>query len=129
MRRLLAPLLLAIALSGPSQAVLPSTPFRILVNHLGYDLHGSKKIVVQADGPAPLTTFQVIDGQGRPVFEGPLGRGEKVDRWRSWLFFRGEFSALDRAGSYRARVNGPAGAVVSETFTVRPQLLPDSCLS
>jgi hypothetical protein len=129
MRRTAAPLLLALCLSGPSQAVPPGAAYRILINHLGYDARGSKKIVVQADGPVALTKFQLVDGDGRSVFEAPLGKPEKVDHWKNWTFLRGEFSSFDKPGSYQARVTGPSGSVLSETFAVRGQLLPDTCLS
>ena len=38
----------------------------------------SKKFVVQAERDAPVAGFQVLDGQGRAVFEGKLGDGRRA---------------------------------------------------
>jgi hypothetical protein len=125
----LLPFLICLAQPGPAAGQAP--PVQILINHVGYDLRGSKKFVVQAPSELTVAGFQVIDGQGKPVFEGKLERGgklDKVDGWKRGRFLRGDFSAVDRPGSYRIQVAAPGGQVRSETFSVAPRLLPETLL-
>ena len=44
---------------------------QIRINHLGYDVRDSKRLVVQSAAEIELTQFQVLDAQGRVAFEGP----------------------------------------------------------
>jgi hypothetical protein len=115
--------LVALVLAAVSGEAAPA-PFVILVNHLGYDAVGPKKVVVQADAPTGIDRFQVVDSNDRTAFEGSLSKPEKVDRWKRWVFQRGEFSALDRPGSYRVRIGGRH----SEPFVIAAEVLEETCL-
>jgi hypothetical protein len=99
--------------------------FQILVNHVGYDVSGSKQFVVQSREPVPLDTFQVLDAEGGVVLEGDLVSCGAVEDWKGRWFHSGDFSALSTAGSYRIVVQG----VASESFVIRAGLLPKTCLS
>jgi hypothetical protein len=106
----------------------PAT-LRILTNHLGYEARGSKKFVVQADQDLTSPSFQIVDEQYRVVLAGVPGKFEKVDNWKRGRFWRGDFSSLEKPGTYRIRVAGPRGDVYSEAFVVKERLLPELCLS
>ena len=122
--------------AGP--VVAQPGPVRVLINHVGYDQGASKKFVVQAERDAAVSGFQVIDGQGRSVFEGKLAAGGsarlgQVDNWKRWRFLRGDFTAFDKPGSYRIRVlaavEGERRQARSEPFAIAPRLLADAALS
>jgi len=110
--------------AAPSTATL-----RILTNHLGYETRGSKKFVVQVDQELTSPSFQVVDEQWRVVLAGVPGKFEKVDGWKRWRYWRGDFSSLEKPGTYRVRVAGPRGDVYSEAFAIKDRLLPEICIS
>ncbi len=61
-----------LALTCGSCQPLRAATFQILINHLGYDTRGSKRLVVQSAEEIALAQFQVLDRQGRVAFYGPL---------------------------------------------------------
>jgi hypothetical protein len=130
--RLVAGFLIFAALASPVGA--SAAPLRILINHVGYDARGSKKLIVQAEQTptADITSFQILDDGDRIVFEGPLAKATAVDGWKRGWFLRGDFSKLTQPGTYRAKIPGKAGnaaAVWSQPFAVTPDLLPETCAS
>jgi hypothetical protein len=132
----LRPLLAALALSAAAaRPALARSPIHVLVNHVGYDARGSKKLVVQADSEADLAAsaglrvFQLLADDDTVAFEGTLVKSGNVDGWKRGVFARGDFSALSRAGTFRARVAGKDGAVFSDPFVIRAGLLPETCTS
>ena len=116
-----------LALPGHSWAATGARPM-VLVNHVGYELSGSKKFVLRTEGAWAATGFAVLDDGGKKVFSGKLGRLGPVDKWKSWSFARGDFSGLRTAGRYRIEVSGPGGPVRSEPFLIKRQLLPDAAM-
>lgn len=124
MRRLLIPCAILAVWSGFC-AALEAATFRIIVNHLGYDTAGSKRLVVQCAEDIMLAEFDVLDAQARMVFRGPLKKAGTVDGWKGRFFHQGDFSPLVHAGTYRIRVQD----VISESFALRERLLPESCLA
>jgi endoglucanase len=101
------PLLLA-ALAGVSS---DSQSLHIRVNHIGYGPAAPKVAVACALQPVQLTSFTVIDVQGRRRFgpaparvSGPFG--PCVQTWRL------DFSKLESAGEYLIVANGVASALV-----------------
>jgi hypothetical protein len=102
-----------------------AAPFQILINHLGYDPKGAKRLVVQSAGNIELAQFRVLDSQGRVAFEGPLQKTGAVDGWKGRFFHQGDFSTLGQLGTYRIQVK----EALSESFTVRQGLLPETCLA
>jgi len=125
----IVPVLAGLFAAAAPAVAAPAAGLRVLVNHLGYETRGSKKLVVEAEGGAEATAFQVLDADGKVAFKGTLGKREKVDGWKRWTFFRGDFSALGKAGTYRVRVSGPKRAdLVSEPFTVGERVLSEISL-
>jgi hypothetical protein len=128
---LVLPTLLASALALPGGVAAQPAPVQILINHVGYDARASKKLVIQAPSELTISGFQVVDKQGRVALEGKLGNGgklAKVDNWKRWRFLRGDFSALDKPGTYQIRVNAGGREVRSEPFQVAARLLPETLL-
>ena len=80
--------------------------FDILINHLGYDSRGSKNVVVQSAAEMELGQFQVLDGEGRVAFEGPLQKAGQVPGWQGRFYQQGDFSGLVKPGKYRRHHSG-----------------------
>src|SRR6185295_4316275 len=119
-------LALAVMTAAVTANAAPSTAtLRILTNHLGYETHGSKKFVVESDQELTSPSFQIVDEQWRVVLAGVPGKFEKVDNWKRWRFWRGDFTSLEKPGSYRIRVAGPRGDVYSEAFAIKDKLLSE----
>ena len=115
--------LLALTCGGLEK--LAAAGINIIVNHLGYATGGSKNVVVQSAGDLELGPFQVIDGQGKIVFEGPLQKIGEVAGWKGRFYHKGDFTTLKQAGEFRIRVKD----AVSEKFVLGDHVLPESCLS
>jgi hypothetical protein len=127
-------LVLAAGVAAPvtSWAQSFGTGPRVLINQVGYEASGSKKFVVQVPGndAAAPGAFKVIDvATGATAAEGKVGKLEQVDGWKRGQFARGDFSAVTRPGTYRIRVAGPRGEIVSEPFQVGTRLLGELTLS
>ena len=104
---------------------MKALPLQILVNHLGYEAQGSKSFVVQSAGEVELPGFEVLDGDGKVVFEGPLQKTGTVDGWKGRFFHQGDFSTLVKPGRYQIKVK----ELRSERFQLGARLLPEACLS
>lgn len=114
-----------LAMGGTLCQNLSAATFDILINHLGYDVRSSKNLVVQGTAELPLVRFQVLDGQGRVAFEGPLLPTGAVAGWNGRFYHQGDFSGLVKPGKYRIQVMDQR----SEMFALGERLLPESCLS
>jgi hypothetical protein len=120
---------LALALVATAAARTAAATVRVLINHVGYEVKGSKKFVVQAAEDVTSPSFQVLDEQLRVVLAGVPGKFETVDGWKKWRYWRGDFSTLERPGTYRIKFAGPRGDVWSEPFQIKEKLLPELLLS
>lgn len=119
----------AAALSLVAATAFAAAGPRVLVNHIGYDARGSKKVIVQSATASGFDAFQVVGADGRVVLEGKLEKATAVFRWTQGFFYRGTFSDLRQPGVYRIVAKGPEGGVTSEPFTVAPKLLAEVSIS
>ena len=99
--------------------------FQILLNHIGYDVRGSKRLVIKSAEDCTFTGFTILNADGSIAFHGPLQRRGKVAGWKDEFFHDGDFSTIDRPGKYRVQV----GEVTSDTFSVRERVLAETCLA
>jgi hypothetical protein len=100
----------------------------ILVNQIGYELHGPKRALVAVPSAAPASAatgaFHVVGEDGTPAFEGVLAREGEVAGWQGRRFARADFDGLTRAGRYVVRV----GDAVSAPFEIGAELLLERTL-
>lgn len=75
----------------------------LLVNHTGYSLSGEKKTVMQTHSSSVPTSFQVIDLQGKVVFENTFAKGGAIDHWHTGNAYAGYFSGLKKAGIFQVK--------------------------
>src|SRR5438876_5571313 len=107
----------------------PAAPV-VLVNHVGYELGGPKRAVVQGHQGDDVRSCAVVDAAtGSPVAtEAPRYTGP-VARWRDWVYWTLDFSSLERAGAFRVACATGRGEVTSATFRVEKGVLERHTLS
>jgi GH18 family chitinase len=118
--------LAAILSTAPAWSAEPS----VLVNHLGYELAGPKRAIVQGHAGDRLSSCVVEDtatgartGTAAPQHLGP------VARWRDWDYWTVDFSAWDREGVFRLVCATARGEARSWPFRVERSLLERHTLS
>ena len=103
---------------------------KILTNHLGYELTGPKRAILQgAKNDRPLS-FQVKRCESSEVlFEAEAIEMGPVFRWRNWHFWRLDFDDLAEKGQVFIECTTADGPVVSFPFSIAEDLLERNTLS
>jgi hypothetical protein len=92
----------------------------VLVNNVGYESTGPKRVVVQsASAVAAGKAYLVQAVGGRTVDSAVLGAEEKVTGWSGRSFRVADFSSFTTPGDYRVKF----GASESYTFTIGTKVL------
>ena len=101
----------------------------VLVNHIGYDVHGSKKVVVQSASDAGYDAFQVVDPDDRRV-RGKAGEGKRPRRsLEPRRLLRRDVFPVPETRHVSSRRHGRGGRVTSQPFMMAPKLLPEASIS
>jgi endoglucanase len=104
---------------APRQLVLAGTTTRaeVRVNQVGYAIHASKRAYLMAPKAEPGARFRVDDTRGRTVFSALIGPDQ--GQWSTTypFVYALDFNDVDRAGTYRIEVSGPADAA-SPSFRI-----------
>jgi len=128
---MLTPLLFAVAAAAP-----PAAPV-VLTNHLGYELAGHKRAVVQARAKDRIDSCAVfeVDDSGAPLAGGaslepvsPKHVGP-VASWRDWDYWTADFSGLAHEGRFRISCGSSAGELRSFPFLIQKDVLERHTLS
>ncbi len=102
----------------------------VLVNHLGYDLVGAKRAVVQGHPGDEVRGCALEDaGSGAQVLSVKPGAIGPVAKWRDWTYWTVDFSALSREGVFRVACQTATADVRSEPFLVQAAVLERHTLS
>ena len=102
----------------------------MLVNHLGYEPDASKQAVILGHQGNKVSAFKVIDAQtGKQVLSGKTVKTGPVDKWKDWIFWTADFSALTTKGTYLLECATSKGTVRSFPFLVERDLLEKNTLS
>lgn len=100
---------------------------RALVNQVGYDIGAPKRFTVQANFAARIGRFEIVAPDGSVVYSGALeSKGRIVGAHNSdWgkLYWRGDFTGLDKQGKYRVRVTLDGMTDTSWPFAVAKNLI------
>ncbi len=121
-------LVLAAAAQTPT-ASLRAPSARILVNQVGYEASGVKKAVIQGHAGDRFNTFTVRDTVSRAAaLTGSCKLAGPVAKWKDWVFWTIDFSALTAEGSYVIEAAG-SSALTSHPLTVQKNVLERNTLS
>ena len=101
-------------------AVASAAP-AIFVNQVAYDLRGPKVAVIQTDAALsrPTTATVIDDVTSALQMTVTLTDAGTVDDWTPGkVYYKADFSALRKAGTYRVRATVGGAEVTSDAFTV-----------
>ncbi|HEU0107517.1 MAG TPA: glycoside hydrolase family 9 protein, partial [Vicinamibacteria bacterium] len=102
----------------------------VLVNHVGYDVAGPKRAIVQGRKGDAVRSCEVQDAASGArvlaVEPRPVG---SVARWREWTYWTIDFSSLQREGEFRVACVTSGGAVASSPFRIEKSVLERQTLS
>jgi hypothetical protein len=120
--------LAAAAAQAPSSRI-QAPAARILVNQVGYEAAGAKRAVIQGHAGDRFDAFTVRDASSRAaVLTGSCRRVGPVAKWKDWVFWTIDFSALNAEGRYIIEASGSA-PVTSPPLTVQKNVLERNTLS
>ena len=116
----------AAALAVPDTVTQPL----VLVNHVGYDVAGPKRAIVQGHKGEAVRSCDVQDAAtgARVAAADPRSAGA-VARWREWTYWTIDFSSLQREGEFRVACVTSGGAVASSPFRIEKSVLERQTLS
>jgi len=102
----------------------------VLVNHVGYDVTGPKRAVVQGRKGDRVRSCDVQEAAtgARVTAADPRPAGA-VARWRDWTYWTVDFSALQREGEFRVACATSGGTVSSSPFRIEKAVLERHTLS
>jgi hypothetical protein len=99
----------------------------VLTNHLGYDVAGPKRAVVQGQAKDSVSECVLI-GATKPKTLTPQRVGP-VAKWRDWRYWTVDFSSLAEEGEFVVSCATSAGPVRSFPFRVQKDVLERHTLS
>jgi hypothetical protein len=103
---------------------------QILTNHLGYELNGPKRAILQGTKNDLAISFQVKRWEtGEVLLEGETIEMGPVFRWRNWHFWRLDFDPVVEKGQVFLECTTSAGPVRSFPFSIAEDLLERKTLS
>jgi len=102
----------------------------VLVNHVGYDVAGPKRAIVQGRKGDTVRSCEVQDAatRTRVLALDPQAAGA-VGRWRDWTYWTADFSSLQREGEFRVACTTSGGPVASSSFRIEKSVLERQTLS
>jgi len=102
----------------------------VLVNHVGYDVAGPKRAIVQGRKGDTVRSCDVQDAatRTRVLALDPQAAGA-VGRWRDWTYWTADFSSLQREGQFRVACTTSGGPVASSSFRIEKSVLERQTLS
>ena len=102
----------------------------VLVNHVGYDVAGPKRAIVQGRKGDAVRSCEVQDAaSGARVLAAEPRAAGSVARWRDWTYWTVDFSSWQREGEFRVTCTTGGGAVSSSPFHIEKGVLERRTLS
>ena len=103
---------------------------KILYNHIGYELTGTKHAVVLDSADDPMHSFRILESEtehevfsGVPQFVGP------VQRWKDWNFWTLDFDGVETEGTYCIECSGKNATMRTPPFAIGTTLLERNTIS
>lgn len=102
---------------------LPSDPLQVQINQVALERIGPKKAIVESTGTAETGRYRVL-ADGKVVAQGELHALPAFSAWgEGKRYFEVDFSALQRAGTYRVEATVGGRRVLSPAVRVRDRAL------
>lgn len=96
---------------------------KVVTNQVGYEDTKAKKAIVVTDKAYPITTFQLIDADGKVVFSGKPVYNSNVKGWKNREFYTLDFSSFTTAGTYQAEISLSGKKINSYPFKIGKNVL------
>lgn len=100
-----------------------------LVNHVGYEVVGAKNAVLQLTVDKTPESFQLIDSNGKVVYESAFKQGGQIDAWDTGKAWAADFSEFKTAGEYRLKTKIGHRTIESPTLVIGEQILARELMS
>ncbi len=111
----------------PKESMTKNT--KLLLNHTGYQIDGLKKVILQTESDETPSSFEVVDSKDQAVLKGNFSEGGKIDNWHTGNAFSGDFSELNKPGTYKVSTKLDDDSIVSREFTIDDNNLVDKSLA
>jgi len=121
--------LLVLTLLFPKTSYSQNNTNMVLVNHLGYEQYGEKKVVFQTASNVNPKTFNVVDHSGKTVFNGNFKDGGRVDNWHTGNVFAGLFDKFEKPGKYFVEIDFEGKKFKSSVFEIKKGQFVDKTMS
>src|SRR5580765_1470560 len=102
---------------------------KILINHLGYEKDAPKRAVILGHANDDMTVFKVLDTRNNhEIISDKAIKVGPVDKWKDWIFWTADFSAVNTEGTYLLECETSKGTVRSFPFKIEHDLLEKNTL-
>ena len=103
---------------------------KILTNHVGYEVSGSKHAVILGHQGDAFDKFKVLElATGKEILSGIPKSIGPVQKWKDWRFWMVDFSAVRQEGTYVIECSSPKGTFHSHPISVRKNVLERNTIS
>jgi hypothetical protein len=112
-----------------SMSCLLQGEVKILTNHLGYDVNGPKRAVIQGLQNDVVENINLLDSAGKIVWQGKAVSVGKVDAWKNWFFWTVDFSTVKDSGEFILECRSGGKTIHSFPFLIEANILEKRTLS
>lgn len=97
---------------------------KILINHLGYEPDAPKRAVILGHPTDDVSLFKIVDARNdHEIVSDKAVKVGPVDKWKNWVFWTADFSAVKTEGAYVLECTTSKGDVRSYPFHIERNLL------
>lgn len=99
-----------------------------LVNHVGYEMNGSKNAVFQLSGWEVPSVFELLNDAGKVVYSSKFEKGGKVDNWHTGNAYAANFSEFKTVGTFKLSTTINAKIWESDAIVIGHQVVAQQTL-
>jgi len=101
---------------------------KLLINHLGYQVNGTKKVVFQTKSETIPKYFEIRNKLDVILFTGKFENGGKIDNWHTGKAYAGYFTDFEVPGEYQVVVQLKEKSIKSHFFKISNKNLAEKSL-
>ncbi len=103
---------------------------RVLADHVGYETHAPKQVLVVGTEQDHPSQFSLVDIKtGKTILTGKLVPDGRVHAWGGRIFWTADFSSWQTDGNYAVKVQTATGEASSCSFDIESNILERRTLS